>query len=55
MICQGEGTPIRAATNVAVESRDSKNRYFDFKKLADATETVTTNINKLIDLNYYPI
>jgi ribonucleoside-diphosphate reductase alpha subunit len=30
-------------------------RQFDFKKLFDATRVVTRNLNKVIDINYYPI
>ncbi|GJV74024.1 ribonucleoside-diphosphate reductase large subunit [Tanacetum coccineum] len=29
--------------------------YFDFDKLAEITSTVTTNLNKVIDVNYYPV
>ncbi len=28
--------------------------YFDFEKLAEITRIVTRNLNKIIDLNYYP-
>ncbi|RZC55235.1 hypothetical protein C5167_014084 [Papaver somniferum] len=38
-----------------VGSRDSKDRYFDFKKLAEVTTVVTTNLNKVIDISYYPV
>ncbi|BFG40851.1 hypothetical protein CerSpe_271250 [Prunus speciosa] len=38
-----------------IGSRDSKNRYFDFDKLAEVTKIVTANLNKIIDVNYYPI
>ncbi|MDZ4846119.1 MAG: ribonucleoside-diphosphate reductase subunit alpha [Chitinophagales bacterium] len=30
-------------------------REFDFKKLFDITYTVTKNLNKVIDVNYYPV
>ncbi len=30
-------------------------RYFDFDKLADITQQVTKNLNKIIDINYYPV
>ncbi|CAN4114220.1 unnamed protein product [Withania somnifera] len=36
-------------------SRGSKNRYFDFDKLAEVTALVTSNLNKIIDVNYYPV
>lgn len=29
-------------------------RYFDFQRLAEVTRTVTRNLNKIIDVNYYP-
>ncbi|MCT4641645.1 MAG: ribonucleoside-diphosphate reductase subunit alpha [Bacteriovoracaceae bacterium] len=32
-----------------------KGRDYDFKKLYDITYTVTKNLNKIIDLNYYPV
>uniref|UniRef100_A0A2P2P3S5 Ribonucleotide reductase large subunit domain-containing protein n=1 Tax=Rhizophora mucronata TaxID=61149 RepID=A0A2P2P3S5_RHIMU len=38
-----------------VGSRGSKNRYFDFEKLAEVTKMVTYNLNKIIDVNYYPV
>lgn len=31
------------------------NKKFDFKKLYDITRVVTRNLNKVIDINYYPI
>ena len=30
-------------------------RYFDFDKLRDVTHIVTRNLNKIIDINYYPV
>ena len=30
------------------------NRYFDFDKLREVTSVVTENLNKIIDINYYP-
>ncbi|KAI3970112.1 hypothetical protein MKW92_005311 [Papaver armeniacum] len=38
-----------------VGSRYSKDRYFDFKKLSEVTTVVTTNLNKVIDISYYPV
>lgn len=32
-----------------------ENRQFDFEKLAEITRVATRNLNKVIDLNYYPI
>jgi hypothetical protein len=36
-------------------SLDSENRMFDFEKLASVVSTVTRNLNKVIDINYYPV
>lgn len=37
-----------------VGSHSSGRRYFDFNKLREVTKTVTRNLNKIIDINYYP-
>ena len=37
-----------------VGSLKAGDRYFDFEKLAEVTTTVATNLNKIIDVNYYP-
>ncbi len=34
---------------------DKKNQTFDFKELFNITRVVTRNLNKIIDINYYPI
>lgn len=31
------------------------NKKFNFKKLADVTRVITRNLNRIIDINYYPI
>jgi ribonucleotide reductase alpha subunit len=36
-------------------SRDHKNRLFDFDKLVKVTASVTRNLNKVIDINHYPV
>ncbi|EFJ14283.1 hypothetical protein SELMODRAFT_156827 [Selaginella moellendorffii] len=38
-----------------VGSKGCKNRVFDFHKLAEVTTVVTENLNKIIDINYYPV
>lgn len=38
-----------------IGSLDAANRYFDFEKLAEVTCVVTRNLNKIIDINYYPV
>jgi hypothetical protein len=37
-----------------VGSLDAEKRFFDFEKLAEVTRVVTRNLNKIIDVNYYP-
>ncbi|GJX95687.1 ribonucleoside-diphosphate reductase large subunit [Tanacetum coccineum] len=50
-----KGVPAESQPSKLVGSRGSGNRYFDFDKLAEITSTVTTNLNKVIDVNYYPV
>nr|XP_019704796.1 ribonucleoside-diphosphate reductase large subunit isoform X1 [Elaeis guineensis] len=50
-----KGVPLESHPSKLVGSTGSKSRYFDFDKLAEVTETVTTNLNKIIDVNYYPV
>ncbi|KAJ0097161.1 hypothetical protein Patl1_27663 [Pistacia atlantica] len=50
-----KGVPIESHPSKLVGSRGSKNRYFDFEKLAEVTAVVTENLNKIIDVNYYPV
>ena len=38
-----------------VGSLDADQRFFDFEKLAEVTRSVTRNLNKIIDVNYYPV
>ncbi|CAK7346753.1 unnamed protein product [Dovyalis caffra] len=49
------GVPAESESSKMVGSRESNNRYFDFEKLAEVTATVTENLNKIIDVNYYPV
>ena len=44
-----------SSTKKLVGSLDAENRYFDFEKLAEVTSVVTRNLNKIIDVNYYPV
>ena len=32
-----------------------QNRTYDFEKLKEVTKVVTRNLNKIIDVNYYPV
>jgi ribonucleoside-diphosphate reductase subunit M1 len=38
-----------------IGSLDAAKRYFDFDKLAEVTRVITNNLNKIIDINYYPV
>ncbi|XP_034915576.1 ribonucleoside-diphosphate reductase large subunit isoform X1 [Populus alba] len=49
------GVPIESHPSKLVGSRGSNRRYFDFEKLAEVTGVVTVNLNKIIDVNYYPV
>ncbi|KAJ6916764.1 ribonucleoside-diphosphate reductase large subunit isoform X1 [Populus alba x Populus x berolinensis] len=49
------GVPIESHPSKLVGSRGSNSRYFDFEKLAEVTGVVTVNLNKIIDVNYYPV
>ncbi|KAL4578035.1 hypothetical protein LXL04_014150 [Taraxacum kok-saghyz] len=50
-----KGVPAESQPSKLVGSRGSSNRYFDFNKLAEVTSTITINLNKIIDVNYYPV
>jgi ribonucleoside-diphosphate reductase subunit M1 len=50
-----KGVPMESHPAKLVGSNGSKNRYFDFDKLAEITSIVTRNLNKIIDTNYYPV
>ncbi|KAJ0458218.1 putative ribonucleoside-diphosphate reductase [Helianthus annuus] len=50
-----KGVPAESQPSKLVGSQGSSNRYFDFDKLAEITSVVTTNLNKIIDVNYYPV
>ena len=38
-----------------LSSSPSVSRYFDFEKLAEVTQAATRNLNKIIDVNFYPV
>ncbi|CAI8598800.1 unnamed protein product [Vicia faba] len=50
-----KGVPMNSHPSKLVGSTGSGNRYFDFDKLAEVTAIVTTNLNKIIDVNNYPV
>ncbi|KAJ8662299.1 ribonucleoside-diphosphate reductase large subunit [Lichtheimia ornata] len=41
--------------SIALPSFVVNREYYDFKKLHDVTKVVTKNLNKIIDINYYPV
>ncbi|GMH35229.1 hypothetical protein BSKO_03097 [Bryopsis sp. KO-2023] len=45
---------LRMDKRKLVGSLDSKDRYFDFAKLAEVTSVVASNLNRIIDINFYP-
>ncbi|KAK1274904.1 Ribonucleoside-diphosphate reductase large subunit [Acorus gramineus] len=50
-----KGVPLESHPSKLVGSRNSKDKFFDFDKLAAVAAIVTANLNKIIDINYYPI
>ncbi|KAJ8510924.1 hypothetical protein OPV22_001358 [Ensete ventricosum] len=50
-----KGVPIESHPSKLVGSSGSANRYFDFDKLGEVSAIITANLNKIIDVNYYPI
>ena len=50
-----KGMTLESQPSKLVGSRGWRNRYFDFDKLAEITSTVTINLNKIIDVNFYPV
>ncbi|KAK8938734.1 Ribonucleoside-diphosphate reductase large subunit [Platanthera zijinensis] len=50
-----KGIPIESHPSKLVGSIGSNNRFFDFEKLAEVTGVVTENLNKIIDITYYPV
>jgi len=45
----------RTEVKKLVGSLNSKARYFDHSKLFEITRKVTRNLNRIIDVNYYPV
>lgn len=41
--------------SIALNRFVKSDRSFDWEKLLSVTKTVTKNLNKIIDVNYYPI
>ncbi|KAK3243687.1 ribonucleotide-diphosphate reductase subunit rnr1 [Cymbomonas tetramitiformis] len=51
----GEVASPRAQTGKLVGSLNAPNRTFDHARLAEVTRSVTRNLNRIIDVNYYPV
>ncbi|WZZ77757.1 hypothetical protein YC2023_098329 [Brassica napus] len=47
--------PMDSHPSELAGSLGSKNRYFDFHSLAKVTASVTNDLDKIIDANYYPL
>lgn len=41
--------------SIALNMFVTQERAFDFKKLASVTKVIVKNLNKIIDINYYPV
>lgn len=41
--------------SIAVNMFVRPDRSYDFQKLYEVTKVVTKNLNKIIDVNYYPV
>jgi ribonucleoside-diphosphate reductase subunit M1 len=46
---------VRGSESKLVGSHGATNRFFDFEKLEEVTRVLTGNLNKIIDVNYYPV
>lgn len=50
-----DAAPASSGRPKLAGSLDAPNRYFDFDRLAEVTRVVARNLNKIIDINYYPV
>lgn len=41
--------------SIALNMYVTPQRTYDFNKLASVTKTIVRNLNKIIDINYYPV
>lgn len=41
--------------SIALNMYVTADRTFDFKKLAAVTKVIVKNLNKIIEINYYPV
>ncbi|KAG0576265.1 hypothetical protein KC19_5G067700 [Ceratodon purpureus] len=50
-----KGVPMESHPTKIIGSKGYQNRFFDFEKLGEITSLVTRNLNRIIDVNYYPV
>ncbi|VVB02460.1 unnamed protein product [Arabis nemorensis] len=50
-----KNVPLEPHPSILVGSLGSKNRYFDFDMLAKVTAIVASDLDKIIDVNHYPV
>lgn len=50
-----KGVPMESHPTKIIGSKGHQNRFFDFDKLGEITALVTRNLNRIIDVNYYPV
>lgn len=41
--------------SIALNMYVTSEHTYDFKKLAEVTKVIVRNLNKIIDINYYPV
>lgn len=41
--------------SIALPRFVKSDKSFDFEKLAEVTRVITRNLNKIIDINFYPV
>lgn len=58
LVSDGDNTAVCNLCSIALPSfvryGENKTPYFDFKTLIDVVRIATRNLNKIIDINYYP-
>jgi ribonucleoside-diphosphate reductase subunit M1 len=50
-----DAAPASSGRPKLAGSLDAPTRYFDFDRLAEVTRVVARNLNKIIDINFYPV
>ena len=54
-VCNLASLPIKEFVDFNPKSKDKSKRTFNHKDLFEATYQATLNLNKIIDINYYPV